>query len=311
MRYVFGKGRARWTPLLLLIPGMLFYFLIALGPSLATAGFSFTDAPGIPGIDIHWIGLDNYHEFLFAGTSSRDNYDALLRTLKFCFLVTTIQFGLGLLIAMLLNQNLKGTKFFRTLFFFPVILGVAIQGLMWKLFLYPQGGPMAQIWSLFGLQSEFLGGPPNEKFMWVIVVQIWANMGITMVIFLSGLQTISEELNEAAKIDGASSWQTFRHVTWPLLTPSVNTNLLLNIIGSLQAWQLFYVLIRYAPGTQVLGYLVYAEGFGQTSGSMSLGFRQGYAAAASIVLFLLVLVLGLAAQYFLSARERRILGAEV
>ena len=132
-----------------------------------------------------------------------------------------------------------------------------------------------------------------------------------MVIFLSGLQTIPDELNEAAKIDGASAWQTFRHVTWPLLTPSVNTNLLLNIIGSLQAWQLFYVLIRYAPGTQVLGYLVYAEGFGQTSGSMTLGFRQGYAAAASIVLFLLVLVLGLATQYFLSARERRILGAEV
>ena len=311
MRYVFGKGRARWTPLLLLLPGMFFYFLIALGPSLATSVFSFTDAPGIPGIEINWIGFENYDEFLFAGTSSRDNYDALLRTLKFCFLVTTIQFGLGLLVAMLLNQNLKGTKFFRTLFFFPVILGVAIQGLMWRLFLYPQGGPMAQLWSLFGLQSEFLGGPANEKFMWVVVVQIWANMGITMVIFLSGLQTIPDELNEAAKIDGASAWQTFRHVTWPLLTPSVNTNLLLNIIGSLQAWQLFYVLIRYAPGTQVLGYLVYAEGFGQTSGSMTLGFRQGYAAAASIVLFLLVLVLGLATQYFLSARERRILGAEV
>ena len=73
----------------------------------------------------------------------------------------------------------------------------------------------------------------------MIVVQIWANLGITMVIFLAGLQTIPDELVEAARIDGASPWQVFSKITWPLLTPSVNTNLLLNIIGSLQAYQLF------------------------------------------------------------------------
>jgi raffinose/stachyose/melibiose transport system permease protein len=88
----------------------------------------------------------------------------------------------------------------------------------------------------------------------------------------------------------------------------VNTNLLLNIIGSLQAWQLFLVLIGYRNGTQVLGYLIYAVGFGQTSGSVTSSFRQGYAAAASIVLFLLVLVLGTGTQYFLNRREKRILG---
>jgi raffinose/stachyose/melibiose transport system permease protein len=113
---------------------------------------------------------------------------------------------------------------------------------------------------------------------------------------------------EAAKIDGASSWQVFKNVTWPLLTPSVNTNLLLNIIGSLQAWQLFLVLLGYRNGTQVLGYLIYATGFGQTSGSVTSSFRQGYAAAASIILFLLVLVLGLTAQTLLARREKRILG---
>jgi raffinose/stachyose/melibiose transport system permease protein len=134
-------------------------------------------------------------------------------------------------------------------------------------------------------------------------------MGITMVIFLAGLQAIPEELTEAARIDGASSWQVFRHVTWPLLTPSVNTNLLLNIIGSLQAWQLFLVLIGYKIGTQVLGYVVYAQAFGQVSGSTTANtFRQGYAAAASIVLFGLVLIIGLSAQYLLRRREEQLLG---
>lgn len=167
---------------------------------------------------------------------------------------------------------------------------------------------MANLLQWFGVRSEFLGGQPTEAFAWVIVVQIWANMGITMMIFLAGLQTISSELYEAAIIDGAGGWRLFRNVIWPLLTPSVNTNLTLNLIGSLQAWQLFMILLGYRNGTQVLGYLIYATGFGQTSGSVTTSFRQGYAAAASMVLFFLVLAIGLPVQRFLRRREERILG---
>jgi raffinose/stachyose/melibiose transport system permease protein len=231
-----------------------------------------------------------------------------LRTLIFCFFVTTIQFTLGLIMALVVNQKLRGINFFRTIYFMPVILGAVIQGLIWTLFLYPLGGPMDQIFGALGIQSEFLGGQPAEAFAWVMAVQIWANMGITMMIFIAGLQTIPEELYEAAKIDGAGAWSVFRNVTWPLLTPSVNTNLVLNIIGSLQAWQLFLVLIGYRNGTQVLGYLIFAQGFGQTSGSVTSAFRQGYAAAASIVLFFLVLVIGMSVQIYLQRREKRVLG---
>jgi len=308
MRYHFGRGRAQLTPYLFLIPGVFLYLVIALGPSLATSVFSFTDATGIRGAPIHWIGWDNYREFLFMGQASLDNYAAMGRTLIFCFFVTSIQFCLGLLAALLVNQKLKGVNFFRTLYFMPVVLGAVIQGLIWSLFLYPLGGPMARLLAWIGLQSQFFGGQPTEAFVWVMVVQIWANLGTTMIIFLAGLQTIPDEMYEAAQMDGANSWQVFANVTWPLLTPRVNTNLLLMIIGSLQAWQLFLVLLGYRNGTQVLGYLVYAQGFGQTSGSVTSAFRQGYAAAASIVLFLLVLVLGMFTQTILNRREKRILG---
>ncbi len=308
MTYHFGQGRSRWLPYLLLVPGMLAYFVVALGPSLATTAFSFTDASGLPGAPVNWVGFDNYHEFLFLGQAARDNLQAVGRTLIFCFFVTTIQFALGLLVAVILNQKLRGKNFFRTLYFMPVILGAVIQGLIWSLFLYPLGGPLAKFLEIFGLRSEFLGAQPTEAFAWVIVVQIWANMGTTMIIFLAGLQTISEEYYEAARIDGANRWQVFANVTWPLLTPSVNTNLLLNVIGSLQAWQLFLVLLGYRNGTQVLGYLIYATGFGQTSGSVTSSFRQGYAAAASIVMFLLVLVIGMSVQYILRRREARVMG---
>lgn len=303
--YPFGKGRQRWTPYLLIVPGLFIYILVALGPSLATSLYSFTDATGVAGAPINWIGLDNYREFLFAGQAARDNLDALGRTIVFSVVVSSVQFGLGLLVAILLTQGLRGTNFFRTLFFMPVILGVVIQGLIWTLFLYPLGGPVSQIFNALDIRSELLGG--TGAFWWVIVVQIWANMGITMIIFIAGLQTISGELYEAAQIDGASSWQQFRHVTWPLLTPVVNTNILLNIIGSLQAWQLFLVITGYRPGTQVLGYIIYAQGFGAT-GAANAPSRQGFAAAASIVLFILVLVVGLTTQTLLNRREKRILG---
>jgi raffinose/stachyose/melibiose transport system permease protein len=309
LRYLFGSGAARLAPYLLILPGLFLYVLLALGPSLATVFFSFTDASGLPKLPVNWIGFDNYKEFLTLGAAARENLWALGRTLIFCVCVTVIQFSFGLSVAVLLNQGLRGTKFFRTLFFLPVILGVTIQGLMWTLFLYPIGGPLATVMGWFGLSSEFLGGQPSEAFIWVMVVQIWANMGITMVIFLAGLQTIPDEIYEAARIDGADRGQLFRRVTWPLLTPSVNTNLVLTIIGSLQAWQLFYVLISYRPGTTVLGYVVYATAFGQTSGSTAgTTFRQGYGAAAGVILFLIVLVIGITTQYLLRRREARLLG---
>ncbi len=309
MIYPFGSGRSRGWPYVLLLPGLLLYLLISLGPSLATIVYSLTDTNGLTPAPLHFIGLDNYEEFLFKGAAARQNIDAVLRTLVFCVVVTAVQFGVGLLVAVLLNQRLRGTNAFRALFFLPVILGVTIQGLAWRLFLYPLGGPMDIIFGALGLRSEFLGGSPTEAFAWVTFIQIWANMGITMVIFLAGLQTIPDELIEAATIDGATKRQSFFHVTWPLLTPSVNTNLILSIIGSLQAWQLFLVLTAYRPGTQVLGYVVYAQAFGQTSGSTtSNSFRQGFGAAASVVMFVLVFIIGLTSLYLLRRRERKLLG---
>jgi raffinose/stachyose/melibiose transport system permease protein len=261
----------------------------------------------VRGAPVNWIGFENYEEFLFRGLASRDNIAAIQRTLIFMVVVTTVQFTLGLILALLLNQKLRGRTFFRTLFFIPVILGVVIQGLMWKLFLFPGGGPVAEVFSWFGARSEFFGAAPTEAFIWVMVVQIWANVGITMMIFLAGMQTIDETLYEAARIDGAGGWNLFRGVTWPQLTPAINTNFLLNVIGSLQAWQLFLVTVGYKEGTQVLAYEIFAQGFGQTGG-VSAPFRQGFAAAASIVLFFLVLVLGMAANRYVQWRERRYLG---
>jgi raffinose/stachyose/melibiose transport system permease protein len=307
--YHFGARKSRWVPYLLLLPGILLYIFISLGPSLATVVYSFTDASGLLGTPVRWIGLENYHEFLFLGANARDNRDITFRTLEFSLAVTVAQTSFGLFAAVLLNRKLAGRNVFRTIFFMPVILGVTIIGLMWTLFLYPLGGPVQKLLALFGTRSDFIGGPPAQAFLWIIWIQIWANMGITMIIFLGGLQTIPAELHESARIDGAGAWRTFRHVTFPLLSPSLNTNLLLNIIGSLQAWQLLLVIKGPTNGMNVLGIWIYALAFGrQSNNPTQAAMRQGYGAAASVMLFLLVLAIGLSAQFLLRRRERRILG---
>jgi raffinose/stachyose/melibiose transport system permease protein len=289
-RTLFGNKRSRFIPLLLLAPGIFLYVLIAVGPSLATFAYSFTDATGLRGLTVNWIGFDNYDEFLFRGAASRDNIDALQRTLIFSFFVTAIQFGLGTVARPRPEPTAPRPDSVQDALLHARDPGSRRPGTDVETLPASPWRPGVRGVRLAGLESEFLGGQPNQAFAWVIVVQIWANVGITLVIFLAGMQTIDEELYQAARVDGASGWQLFRHITWPQLTPAVNTNFLLNVIGSLQAWQLFLVLVGYRPGTQVLGYLVFAEGFGQTGGVGS--FRQGFAAAASIVLFMLVMILG-------------------
>jgi len=306
--YAFGSRTSRFVPYLLLLPGLLLYLFISLGPSIATSVYSFTDASGLLGTPVHWVGLDNYKEFLFRGVNSRDNWEVTLRTLEFALLVTVVQTAFGLLAAVLLNQRLGGTNLFRTVFFLPVILGAAIIGITWTLFLYPLGGPVEKLLNLLGTRSDFIGGPPSSAFYWITWVQIWANMGTTMIIFLGGLQTIQNELHEAARMDGAGTWTTFRRITFPLITPSLNTNLLLNLIGSLQAWQLMLVIKGPTNGLNVLGIWIYALAFGrQSNNPTQAAMRQGYGAAASVMLFFLVLVVGLTAQYLTRRREQRLM----
>ena len=221
-QYLFGGGRRRILPWLFLLPGLGFYLIMGVGPSLFTTVYSLTDATGLRGLPISWVGFDNYYEFLLEGARSRDNLDALWRTPKFMVLVTVIQFGVGLLMAILVNQKLRGHLVFRTIFFIPVILGAVVQGLMWKLFLRPGGGPMDTLYGWLGLESQFLAG--TNAFYWVVLVQIWANAGFTMVVFLAGMQTIPAELFEAAAVDGARGWSLFKNIIISTDTASTRTS---------------------------------------------------------------------------------------
>lgn len=299
--YLFGRrGWARYLPYLGMLPALILYGVFSLGPSLATVFLSFTNISGVPGDPWSFIGLQNYKEFFFL-TNARDNLAALGHTLVFAAVVTVVQNALGLFLAVVLHRKMVGRSFYRAVIFLPVILGVTIVGLTWSLILNPQGGPVETLLNLFGRTSNLLGSY-DAAFPLVIGVQIWMNVGFSMVIFLAGLQTIPSELQEAGFVDGASRWQIFRRITFPLLAPSVTVNVLLSVIGSLQNYQTVYVLTQGQNNTMVLGMQVFQAAFG----SIQVGFgsmRQGYGSAISVVQFLLVLGIVIVFQLYLRRRE--------
>lgn len=284
-----------------LIP-FVFIAFFSLLPAIATVGLSFTDLSAVPDLPVHWVGLDNYARF-FVGADRDDSLNALWHTLIFAFVVSIVLNVVALLVAVLLNRASKFAVFTRSVVFLPTVLGVTVVGLLWSLIFNPIGGPAQAFVGLFGVRSSFFGDP-NLALGLCIFVQIWMSVGYSALIYTAGLQSVPGELYEAASIDGASGWQRLRLVTVPMIAPSVTANMLIAIIGSLQSFQLIYVLTGVQnQATSVLSLLLFKIGFGLSATS---GQSQGFASAISIIQFVLVAIIALAAYAYLRRRENQL-----
>ena len=293
----------KWALILGMTPAILFYLVMGLGPSLATFILSFTDIRGVPGIPWKFIGLDNYREF-FVQQSQRDLMQVIMNTIKFCVLVTFIQNLVALPIALALNNKMiKGRSFYRAVIFLPVVLGVLVTSLTWLAVLNPMDGPAAKLIGLFGVTSGFFTST-SLALPLVIFCQIWMAMGYSVVINLAGLQSIPVELYEAGEIDGATDWKVFRFITFPMLWHTINSNLLLAVIGSLQSFQ----IILFTTGgknmaTQTMAARVIFWGFNLNSGSGAGAIRQGFGATWAMVLFVFILIATLIYQRTVGGRN--------
>ncbi|KQQ00528.1 MULTISPECIES: carbohydrate ABC transporter permease [unclassified Rathayibacter] len=299
--YPFGGRKALRTSSGL-AAALLFVFVIV--PAVGIFVISFTDIRGLPGIPIHWINFDNYIEF-FSPARIDYNLNALKNTLIYAVVSTVFANVIALGIAVLFNQRLRGRNVYRAIVFLPTILGVTVIGLIWSLFFNPSQGPAASIWALFGGSSAFFGDPKLALSL-VILVQIWSSLGVAVVIYLAGLQAIPEDLYEAASIDGASGWQRLRLVTIPLLAPSITANVLLSIVGSLQSYQLAYVLTGPSnPATQLLSLAIFSQAFGGNAAA-GIAASQGYAATISVIQFFIVGIISVIVLAFLRRREAQL-----
>ena len=290
-----GRAAGVW-PYLCLVPAVGFFLVFQLVPSLVTSIFSLTDYTGLPNTPIHWVGLQNYVELL----SGSRHYlvQAIQVTAIFAVLVTGVQNGLAVLVAWLLNSRLRGRIAARSFVFLPVVLGATINGLVWYVMFNPLSGPVTEMLAVLGVKANLLGSTATALYA-VIFVQIWANLGFSMMIFLAGMQGIPVEVYEAGVIDGTTPWAAFRHITIPLLAPSITINVLLAVIGSMTTYELIFVLTDGGPAftSQTLGMYVFNQAF---FGGNTL---PGFAAAIAMVQFALVFAVVLVMQYYLRRRE--------
>ena len=293
LRVTFGLGMAALT-------------LFALIPAAAIVVLSLTDIRSIPNFPINWVGWENYVSFFSPGRW-RFNLSAIEHTLILGGVATAVVNVLGIVIAAVLNQNLPGRNFFRAVVFLPTILGVTVIGLIWKLVFNPSAGPASATLSLFGADSAFFGDRSLALGL-VIFVQIWSGMGVTVVIYIAGLQAIPAELYEVASLDGANAFQKLRLVTVPMLAPAITANVLLTLVGTMQSYQLAYVLTGpNNPATSVLSLLVFAEGFGGGVNASGTAYQsQGYASAISMIQFVLVGSITLAVMFYLRRKETQL-----
>jgi len=285
---------ARWQELFMLLPSLVVISLFLLLPFLLSFPISMTNRRLIPR-PVRFVGFDNYVNVLTDPIFWR----ALLNVTYFTVMVVPIQCGFALAMALLINQKIPGRNFFRGALFLPAITSMAVVCVIWgTLFQFPTG-PLNQIVSAltFGLAGpiDWLGDPKSAMPA-IVLLSAWQAYGFQMVVYLAGLQNIPNDLYEAARLDGASTWQRFRFVTWPGLR---QTNIFVLIITTIQAFKLFTqvnILTQGGPrnSTMTVVQYMYHEGF--------VGQKLGLASAVAIILFLIVLAISLLQRLILRDR---------
>ena len=291
------KTIRRKQPYILLAPTMIWLLAFVIYPlifSVVMAFKQFKLKKGLTFWDMPFIGLRNFEKAI-----KDDNFlQALWITLVLMVVAVAIEFVLGMLIALLLNKkNVKGHFVFMTLLLTPMMMPVIAGGLLWRMLLDVRWGAVNAIVMFFGLPAiDFLG-----TIQWalpsVILVDIWQWTPFVVLILLSGLRAIPEELYEAATVDGAGRLQAFAHVTWPLLAWPVMIVLLIRSMDAFKVFDVVYGLTFGGPGnsTTVASFYIYKQGFSQ--------FLLGYAAALSWIVFIIVYLISFLIIRFLKPAE--------
>jgi multiple sugar transport system permease protein len=271
-----AKARAGW---LLLSPALVHSVIFVALPGLMAVYLSLTNARVAGRGD--WIGLRNYAD-LFADAQFRDS---VLRTLLYTVAVVPVAMGLSLAVAIALNQRIPGRALFRTLFYIPVVTSTVAVASVWLWIYNPAAGLGNQVLSFFGLARSGWLTDPDVALPALMVVGVWQGLGAKMIIYLAALQSISKDLIEAATLDGASRWQTFRHVTWPGIAPVHFFVLVTSIAGSFQVFDLIYVTTGGGPAhaTNVLTFDIFTNAFER--------LHIGYASAETVIMLVFVGIL--------------------
>lgn len=287
------RRRRDWAGLLYVAPALLLVSVFFLVPLGMTAWMSLHNWPLIG--RTRWIGLANYT----ALWGDRNFWNALLFTLRYTLAATAGLMVVGMALALLVDKPRRMAGLYRTVFFLPVVIGFASASLLWAWLSNVDTGLFSALAEAIGLTSGRVNilATFEPAFWSVTIMVIWKMAGFYMVILMSGLQAIPADYSEAARIDGASALQRFRHITMPLVRRPFALALILCVSGSMLAFDQFYIILAGGPQNRTITavYWIFSQSF--------VSFRLGYGAALSMVLLAILVVLSVIQLRLLRDRE--------
>ncbi|MFZ6030525.1 MAG: carbohydrate ABC transporter permease [Chloroflexota bacterium] len=278
-----GKGLSRHsqdnlTIFLFLLPSLILFLLFVIYPILRSTYFSFFDWGGMkPAVD--FIGLENYKEIL----TDKVFMKALSHGFWIIVFSLLLQLPLSLAMAVMVGRDLPGRAFFRSIFFMPYVFSEVIAAIMW-LNLFnpdPERGLINALLVLVGAEAHPWLSDPGTVLICVFVVLTWKYFGLHMLLFMTGLQNIPTEIEEAARMDGANQFQLFTGIIVPLLGSTIRTSVYMSVLGSLQQFILVWIMTKGGPvnASEVMATYMYRFSF--------IRFQFGYGSAVAIVMFLI------------------------
>ena len=274
----------QWLGLGMVAPIIVLFSVFGLYPLARTIQLSATDWNGLSAV-FHYVGFQNYLAAIHDGIW----WQSLGHGLQFAVVALTIMDGLGLLLAIGVNQKIKGQTIYRVLFYLPPVLSGVVVAIVWKWLYQPYGGAINSLLKAIGLgalQNAWLAD--HRTALWAVsLASVWQGVGTPFLLFLAALQGIPEEQFEAAHVDGANSWKTLRYITLPNLLPTIGTVSVLTFLGAMQMFTLVMPLTNGGPGyaTEVPVLHIYRAAFGLS--------QFGYACSLSVIFALILLVISL------------------
>jgi raffinose/stachyose/melibiose transport system permease protein len=279
------KSRVGITAYLFLSPSIILFIIFVIYPIIRSVYFSMFDWNGL-GPATNFIGLDNFKRIFTDSIFLK----AILNNLWIALLSLVIQLPMSLALALMVGRDLPGRAFFRTIFFLPYVLSEVISAIAWMGLFNPdpdRGFINAILVNILGLKAQAFLGDTNMVLLCIFVVLTWKYFGYHMLLYMAGLQNIPKELEEAAMIDGANSWQKLFYITLPLLGSTIRTTIYISILGSLQQFTLVWVMTKGGPvnASEFMATYMYRYGF--------VRFWLGYGSAVAIVMLLIALIFSL------------------
>ena len=264
-------------------PNFIGYMVLTFVPIILS--FVYSTMEWNLGVDKSFVGLSNYR-YMFS--EDLDFWKVVWNTFYYTVGTVPVCLILSLLLAILMNQGLKGKVFFRSVFFFPYVASLVAVAVVWMALFNPDKGPVNELLRSLGMKDPPRWAGSSEWAMPTIIgLTVWKQAGYYMVVYLAALQGVPGELYEAARMDGANAFQRFLHVTWPMVTPTTFFVSMMLIIGTFKSYDIMYVTTQGGPGvaTKVLAYHIYNNAF--------VSMKYGYASALSVFLFFVVLIITL------------------